>query len=740
MSASPADRTPGRTPGQTPNGVLGPIKRRAQADPMVRPKARQKPRPQQFANSSASPNLQANGIRTPGPGQKQAMPQHPGRPNPAFSRPSPAPMNYSENASSGFSSRIVGEYRDYPLVMTKRALMEGFRNHVARFSSKRNVDPRNTNEFERPVRLHRRDPRAPPAGGGGVKGEDQAISGTEGIDDKEKERQDILRAEREAQRAADMALVAPAVSTGGGKKLGHFQKKTEQVYRNDKTEAQKKQSQLRYEEALPWHLEDFDNKSTWVGSYEAALSDTYAMMHQGPDGAFRVVPLQKWYKFTQKNQFKTLTIDEAETRFNKKVKEPRWFMDSEQARLQRQTELENKRAGSKLFLGKREKAGGGSGSAAPIVKHENADADDLDFIEDRFADDEEHMVFEEDDDTKEAEERIKKDQLQANVFDLKEEKEYEKQELLEKKEKEAQKKLGKSVKKALKRREKNYIYDSDSSDNPYTSQSESDDTETERLKEEEAKKEEERKKAENRNTPDREKKKSKSSGASGTNTPSGRPSKHDPLKNSTSTTNLKKRAGSPLNSEASGNESSRKKQKKKHPLTTDQPQISSTLQPPSRPESPPIPTGKDTKIPAKRRHGSGSDTEGNAGSGGDMSDGTRKKKLKLTMSSKNGSPHGSRAGSPDLTNGTKPAPGTSRAGSPGPSPPPPPPAETQTAPFPTGEEVRSKIPPTGITVGELLACFKGAVATVEQKTRFTALMRQYSRFDKTTRKLMPVDP
>lgn len=348
--------------------------------------------------------------------------------------------------------------------------MEGFRNHVARFSSKKNVDPRNTNEFERPVRLHRRDPRAPPAGGAGVKGEDEAMGGTEGMDDKEKERQDILRVERDAQRAADMALVAPAISSGGGKKLGNFQKKTEQVYRNDKTEAQKKQSQLRYEEALPWHLEDFDNKSTWVGSYEAALSDTYAMMHQGPDGAFRVVPLQKWYKFTQKNQFKTLTIDEAETRFNKKVKEPRWFMDSEQARLQRQTELENKKAGNKLFLGKREKGGGGSGSAVPKVKQENADADDLDFIEDRFADDEEHMVFEEDDDTKEAEERIKKDQLQANIFDLKEEKEYEKQDLMEKKEKEAQKKLGKSVKKALKRREKNYVYDSDSSANPYTSQ------------------------------------------------------------------------------------------------------------------------------------------------------------------------------------------------------------------------------------------------------------------------------
>lgn len=53
-----------------------------------------------------------------------------------------------------------------------------------------------------------------------------------------------------------------------------------------------------------------------------------------------------------------------------------------------------------------------------------------------------------------------------------------------------------------------------------------------------------------------------------------------------------------------------------------------------------------------------------------MSDGTRKKKLKLTMSSKNVSPQGSRAGSPDLINGAKPAQGTSRAGSPGISLPP----------------------------------------------------------------------
>ena len=469
MSASPADGTPGRTP----NGGLAPIMRRPKnADPLVRPKKRQQQRIQRPPTTNGAPSQQPNGTRVPGPGQTQAMPQHPGRPNPAFSRPLSAPQIAipSEDATSGFSSSPVAPYTDFPLVMTKRALMEGYRHHVARFSSKRNVDPRNTEEFVRPVRLHRRDPRAPPGGGGGIKGEDQVMGEMDGIDEQEREKQAIMKAERDAAREAEMALVAPATNSGGQKKLGVNVKKTEQIYRNDQTEEQKAQSKLRYEEALPWHLEDFDNKSTWVGSYEAALSDTYAMMSQGPDGTFRMIPLEKWYKFTQKNQFKTLTIEEAESRYNKKVKEPRWFMDSEESKKKRQNEQENKKASSGLFLGKWEKGGGGSGVAAPVTKHENADADDLDFTEDRFADDEENMLFEEDDETKEAEERIKKDQLQANIFDLKEEKEYEKQEQLEKKEKEEEKKLGKGVKKALMKREKNYIYDSDSTDNPYSTE------------------------------------------------------------------------------------------------------------------------------------------------------------------------------------------------------------------------------------------------------------------------------
>ena len=347
--------------------------------------------------------------------------------------------------------------------------MEGIRHHVARFSSKKDIDPRNSTEFVRPVRLHRRDPRAP-AGGAGSKDEgvDNAEVDAKGaMDDKEKERLEIVRAEREAQREAEMAQVAPAANTGGQKKANTFKKKTQQIFRNDKTDEQKAESKLRYEEALPWHLEDFENKNTWVGSYEAALSETYAYLVHGPDGKFHMVPLEKWYKFTPKNQFKTLTIEEAENRMGKKVKDPRWFMQSQQATKEMQNEQENKKATSKLFLGKWEKGAGDGGSAAPRVKQEQADADDLDFQED-VADDEADGVIEGDDeDLKQAEERIKRDQLQANIFDLKDEKEYDQVEQAERKKRDAERKLGKGVRKALLKREKNYVYDTDSG-NPYS--------------------------------------------------------------------------------------------------------------------------------------------------------------------------------------------------------------------------------------------------------------------------------
>ena len=95
--------------------------------------------------------------------------------------------------------------------------------------------------------------------------------------------------------------------------------------KTDETEEQRQSSKLTYEEALPWHLEDFDGKHTWVGSYEAAMSHTYAQLTL-KDGTFQITPLEKWYKFSSKPIFKTLSIEEAEKHMSSKVTGPRWLM------------------------------------------------------------------------------------------------------------------------------------------------------------------------------------------------------------------------------------------------------------------------------------------------------------------------------------------------------------------------------------------------------------------------------
>ena len=468
MSASPAERTPGQTPntpgqtpGQTPNGGAPPmIRRRKAADPLVQPKPKIRRLQEPFAANGPGAS-RANGQQLP----KLINPAKP----PRIIPPRAGFFRANKDQVSGFTSDPIAPYIDYPLVMTKRSLLEGLRHHVARFASKKTVDPQNAEEFVRPVRLHRRDPRAPGFGAASSKDGDTDLGAMDSKpDDKELQKQEILRAEREMQREADLAQIAPSQNTAVQKKTNLFKKKTQQIFRNDQTDAQKAESKLRYEEALPWHLEDFEGKNIWVGSYEAALSDTYALLVHGQDGKFRMVSLEKWYKFTAKNKFKTLTIEEAEARMKKTFKDPRWFMQVQEEKKAKKEEDENRKAARGLYLGKWEKGASGSATTAPRAKHEQADADDLDFQEDQFADDEVDITIDgEDPETKLAEERIKRDQLQANIFDLKEEKDYELAELAEKREKQAEKKLGKGVKKAIKRHEKNFVYDSDSDKNPY---------------------------------------------------------------------------------------------------------------------------------------------------------------------------------------------------------------------------------------------------------------------------------
>ncbi|KAI4230368.1 MAG: hypothetical protein L6R40_008033 [Gallowayella cf. fulva] len=584
------------------------------------------------------------------------------------------------------------------------------------------VDPANPEEFTRPVRLHRRDPRTPipgPAAEDGENGE---------IDEKQREIQEAQRAEKRRQQELNLAQIAPSANASGQRK-NHYGKKTQQIYRNDQTDEQRAASRLRYEEAMPWHLEDFDNKNTWVGTYEAALSDTYTVLVLGADGKFRMIPVEKWYKFSSKNNFRVLTIDEAEEAMKKNLPPPGWIVKSRKGSDGQQMKAEEAPAGKGLYLGKFEARG-----PKKAVKSERVgdpDADDLDFEEDRFADDEENPYLEiPDEDAKEIEEKVKRDQLRANFFDNKDEKEADEEEEAQQKAKELEKAFGKSYKKSLMKQEKNYIYDSDS-ENPYSEGSESDESENDRRKEEEKKKAGGSEKGE---TSDREKSKA-SKNPSGSNTPSGRPSKHPnnpTIKKSPSSSNLK-RPNSPNASDLSGNESTRKKRKQKH-LTPGGP---TTLKPPSRPISPdygppsssaperrPTPDVAANNKRPRADAGSGSDM-----SGGEMSEGKKRKKqkLKLRMSaSPNETSQGSRAVSPDVK-------ANAAAGGKAASPPAPPPPLKITAP-----EVRACIPAQGIAITDLVNAFKGRIHK-DQMPEFRILMKSVSRYNNGTKMFHPKD-
>lgn len=441
------------------------MRRPKKPDPMVKPKKRAtKPIPSNGMNG-----VHPNGVAAPPHGLRQGMPHNAAKPLPTTqARPSPpslsslAHLEGTDVHESGFSSAPLAPYTDYPIVTTKRALMEGLRHHVLRFASKKLVDPTDEHEFLRPVRLHRRDPRLD-LGSTGVKGEDENEEERD-----EREKREKAKEEREKQKEADAAMIAPSADKPVQKKTP-FGKRIQPVYSNNQTEFQKAQSKVKYEETLPWHLEDDENKSVWVGNYEQALSGSYAALAQGPDGAFRVIPLEKWYRFTPKNKFKALTIEEAEKMMGRKAKKDKWTIEAEAQEKVKQEYAQARKEARGLFTGKISNLDRGTGR--PNIKTEAGQVDDLDFEEDRFADDEETPFMEGalDTEEKDAENKIKREQLEANVFDMRDEQDYDMEEKEQQRAKRMLKETGRKVKKAIVKREKNFTYDGDSDADPYSS-------------------------------------------------------------------------------------------------------------------------------------------------------------------------------------------------------------------------------------------------------------------------------
>lgn len=535
MSASPSKATAAPNTTTTPGAPAVP-----QARPRVRP-------PPSIFTQKKKP------VKKPLPNQKPGGPAQAA--NGAISRPhTPSQRSTGVGPPPAAEPEDDVNYKQYPIYISKDTLAQGLHYHAMRFQSRptgevgssTTVNPYDDSQFTRPLHLHRRNARDK------LETAEQSDAAS-GVDDKEREQMSIRRAERQAEREANQALIAP---TGGDVKKPMKkkpQKKVEDVYFDENDPQQRARAQLRYEEARPWHLEDFDRKNIWVGSYEEPMKDTNVMFEIGEHG-FRMVPIEKWYKFQQTNRVKNVMDgDAAEKEMSKKFRAPRWFLGTQEANDQ----MRRHAAMAQREQHRARMRSADDDDAGPFMKKEEyqADVDEIDFeFNDEFQDDDEGFIFgdPQDDEAKEVEKKIREEMRSANLAGTgvkDEDKDWDDEEQKEREAEQLEKRNTKRMRKQLIKKERKNEYDSDSDRGEFSESSESEDSEEERERLEEERKQEETRKLND-----------EKSGASsrGTNTPSGRSEKKDLAKSLGASL---KRVGSPDLSELSGNESSRKKAK-----------------------------------------------------------------------------------------------------------------------------------------------------------------------------------
>ncbi|KAK8090717.1 Transcription initiation factor IIF subunit alpha [Apiospora phragmitis] len=697
MSALPPGSPNGQ--GPTPPTSAAPLrKRKPVGNPLV---PRQKPKPRPAGVHAPGTPMHANSKNTAAPTKVAPEKMVQPRGIPTMAQIEAARANFG-----GWSTPAPPGCEELPLILSKKGSKEGQRHHVMRLAppqkdkKTQGLDPSDQNDFVRPVTLHRRDPRQPPPG---REVKEEIVEPTsEQTEESEKLAQ--LKAEREAQREHDNAMKAPVMKDTAPKKNPKETKQKKpgtQVHYGARTEKQKKENEIRYEEALPWHLEDADGKHVWTGQYEAPLSDAkLALAVQ--NGVCRMIPLEKWYKFVSKRaNVNALSIEEAEKVMSKKAPVSRWAMRDAQREKSEQAMVESRRIVNGGPNVKQESA-----TFRSVSRREVQDHNELDVSGDEFQDDDETAGFEpdRDEDAKDSKDRVRREQLGANLFGDADEREVDNEEAKEKKEELERKLLGKDLKKALKKRDKQFQYDSDDSErerDPFASSSYAytlDQSDSDSDSDDDEAKKEDDKDAKDK---DKEKEKDKSGAYKGSDTVHAKKVAAESGKKGKSL----KRAGSPGVSDSSGTESTRKKKAKTGPSTASL-------------------TGSRSSTPlmvGNPSHLSGSTSDGEA-TGGDMSDGAGgiKKKKK--------------AGGNQLSIGThsKGTPTGSRAGSPNP------PSATSPMEPVTGADIIEHIPPQGISIAQLLRKFDRRVGDKPgqmARNLWIKLVKENTKYDSKTKLL-----
>ncbi|OLY80773.1 Transcription initiation factor IIF subunit alpha [Smittium mucronatum] len=385
-------------------------------------------------------------------------------------------MTLSQKSEVQKETRTFTDYRLVSSIPEKT-------NNVMRFQSSNVVDPK---EFMQPVKLRRKERyqynRNRDANkGNSEEGFSQENSG-EAITSTS---QDETEAKQSFGSPSGISKTDPSIISpyGGGarNKQLMFKKRTKQVFFADE-----KQRKLNIEESRPWILEDFDGAQNWTGTLEGGQKSNYVLFVLMDDG-FKVVPVDRWYKFSSKLKYSTLTLDEAEIELKKSQKtevHDRWLMKKRAKQLEETKNGENGTDNSVIsnissILNK--KSSGESENKPKLVEYEDeneededgedikgkrkrnlrGDADEVDF-EDEFADDEEMAEDLFDGAEEEAEKEAPGNKTNALGGSDEEEEEEEDETKLDY--------AGKEMKDLMKKIEKNKAYDSENEDNPYVSE------------------------------------------------------------------------------------------------------------------------------------------------------------------------------------------------------------------------------------------------------------------------------
>ncbi|KAF7355318.1 Transcription initiation factor IIF subunit alpha [Mycena sanguinolenta] len=422
-----------------------------------------------------------------GPKKDTQQAPSPKRPSGAPPRPKPA-VNEEDEEELKLPDTPFQEFK----VMS--SALNGWKYDVMKFDSRKPVD---LTAWRGPIKLNRKEMRRDDASGSQV-----AVGPMLGLDGKPVVGPDgkfvMVDAEGRPIQPVDPKGKGPAVVANGKKK---FQKKTRQVY-----VVPEEVRQLRREERYPWVMEDATGAETWLGQLEdISKAGTHAFFMPAANDIFKFVPAHRWYKFQKKLKHDfptdTATVESAYTKSQKRDPQ-QWLLNrngkgpSDETAAMFKAESEGRAlAGTSSLVHASSQSLGPNGRKLKTVDSgmsglfgdddedggakrrrekeygEEGDLDEMVYEAD-FADDEEKVDLEaEDEETKDIEERLKKEYKTANKQREGHVDESDDEEMP------GMTKQGKKMQKIIRTREGNDAYGSDDEKDPYASSAEEEEEE-----------------------------------------------------------------------------------------------------------------------------------------------------------------------------------------------------------------------------------------------------------------------